>query len=76
MKKKCKKTGYPSKNSALKAIEKIESEGEKRLKTPCRYYYCDECQKYHLTSLKSYNNPACDLKYLEEWNKLINNQHL
>ena len=68
---KCKKALYLTQKSAERALEKIINSTDKRLSTPVRFYYCDLCQGYHLTSkIKPQEDTNC-LKYLDEWNKII-----
>lgn len=73
--KKCSKKAYPTKGSAQRALENIAGCEVHRLKTPCRYYYCDDCSYYHLTSLEVFNERDADLKYENEWNLLINSDY-
>lgn len=70
--KKCSKKAYPTKGSAERALERIETSEEHRLKTPCRYYFCDDCSKYHLTSIEVFNHKPTDLKFVSEWELLVN----
>ena len=50
---KCKKTSYGSTIEAHLALEAIRTRGKIKEKTPTRYYRCQDCKKYHLTSSKN-----------------------
>lgn len=46
----CSKVGYSSTIEAHLALESIWNDKKIRAKTPTRYYRCQKCKKYHLTS--------------------------
>jgi uncharacterized protein YlaI len=68
----CTKRSYKYKAQAAAAIIKIAKEPQrgKGGKKPIRYYKCEECGRYHLTSkpieqLQGYYKPKLD------WSKLL-----
>jgi hypothetical protein len=49
----CTKKAYSSTMEAYLALEIIQTKGRLRDTTPTRYYFCQKCKKYHLTSSKN-----------------------
>ena len=68
----CKKALFLTKKSAERAFAKIINSDDKRLNTPIRFYPCDFCRGYHLTSKERPPEAKNYLKYLDEWYELIN----
>lgn len=46
----CDKVPFESEKDARQSLFDIVENMYKRKTTPCRYYLCKECGKYHLTS--------------------------
>lgn len=78
----CEKITYLTKSEAAKHLRRIQ--GMKRKKSaslPIRYYECNECGNWHLTSKEHFeskrNEPKpVELKHSKEWINLLARQRL
>lgn len=50
----CEKVSFDTKEEARERLFQIVENGHRKDHTPCRYYYCENCNKYHLTSKLNY----------------------
>lgn len=66
----CEKVSYDTRDLAVKAINGIS----KNKKQAFRSYNCDECGKWHITSVKKnrLDRPKKDKKYREDYSNEIN----
>lgn len=69
----CNKQKY-DKKSAITALNYCKKHKNKQYKKECRYYYCEDCGFYHLTSREEYEEPVKlelkDLIFKDLWVKL------
>ena len=68
----CKKVQF-SKKEAQTALNNRKTRG-KQWSKECRYYYCEYCNKWHLTSKTEWEQPVKlelgKLKYAKKWKRL------
>lgn len=76
MHEKCKKAKYDTRRAAQKALSRIKNDYDVRDKTPIRVYFCEPCNKFHLTSQEKHpieRQHDVKLKFKNQWNKLLQN---
>ena len=70
----CNKQKYSLKEAKTVLNECFRERGKKYRKE-CRYYFCNKCSSFHLTSEKEYNEREFlsidDLKYKNIWKQLM-----
>ena len=71
----CRKNGY-SLREAKTVLNEVKRNRGKQYRKEIRYYFCEYCSKYHLTSEEEYFEkeiiPFDELLYKEEWKRLMN----
>jgi hypothetical protein len=67
----CRKNKYDLK-TARTVLNEAKRNRNKQYRKECRYYLCEKCCSYHLTSESEYNEiEEVPLKLKEEWLKLM-----
>ena len=70
----CRKNGYSLKE-ARTVLNEAKRNKNKKYRKETRYYFCENCQSYHLTSQEEYYEkeiiPLEELIYKEEWVNLM-----
>lgn len=70
----CNKQKY-DKKSAISALNHCKKHRNKQYRKECRYYFCDECNSYHLTSEEEHSERMYlkeeDLIFKSRWEYLM-----
>jgi len=69
----CSKQGF-TKKECQTILNQNKFKNKKKYRKECRFYYCKECNTYHLTSDEEYNERVYltekDLVFQSQWDKL------